>query len=85
MCRVTFCVVRTVAENLCSKTWIVDAIVVMGLRWGEVRLWEVAVVGVRCHFLFETSLVCFRIFRLNFPVSSDHRAFVMCFVCVVAC
>ena len=45
-----FCVARTVAENLCSKTWIVDAIVVMGLRWGEVRLWEVAVVGVRCHF-----------------------------------
>ncbi len=55
MFRVEFCVVRTVAENLCSKTWIVDAIVVMGLRWEEVRLWEVAVVGVRCHFLFETS------------------------------
>ena len=49
------CVQECGLLNVSSAFCVVDAIVVMGLRWEEVRLWEVAVVGVRCHFLFETS------------------------------
>ncbi len=62
---------------------IVDAIVVMGLRWEEVRLWEVGVVAVRCHF-FVSNRICFRICRLNFKVSPDHPMAHLLFVSCVS-